>query len=293
MAITDKINKTVGKISQGVGLANEVGEVFGIDIPDILGLGGRTKRAETGFDIDRFSSVINQVGVQKNNLFMVSLPVPKVLRGYEKNADTIPFLCAGALLPGVQLMTDEIFRYGYGPYEKMPYLPQFTEFQLQFIVDSQGVILQYFQKWINSIINFDASNGFNASSGTLKPYEVEYKDQYVVNPVLTTFNTAANKVHEYTFRDAYPVGLEDLSLHWGNNDELAILNVRMQYIDYTTNLLPAPEVEGGGGLSIMQMIQKGLSIAQIVGSIRKPESIGDVINVVRNAKTVTRGLTGL
>ncbi len=63
----------------------------------------------------------------------------------------------------------------------------------------------------------------------------------------------------------------------------------MSYVDYYVSTTAASKVSDPTGLSLIQTLQKGLSAVQVVGSLRKPEGLGDIINVVNNAKLITKG----
>ena len=68
--------------------------------------------------------------------------------------------CDSAILPGIDLLTnDNIRRYGYGPVESAAHGVQFGQARFTWMVDSRGKILNFFNDWMSSIVNFDSKGG--------------------------------------------------------------------------------------------------------------------------------------
>ena len=91
-------------------------------------------------------------------------------------------------IPGIAVNTNTFRRYGYGPTERKPYTPIFVDTNMSFYVDGAGMIQKFFYKWMNGIVKFDETingKGVKYGSTTLQPFEVNYKDQYATDILIT------------------------------------------------------------------------------------------------------------
>ena len=128
-----------------------------------------------GFDIQQFRSELGQVGVAKTNLFYVTFALPPFL--FDGQTDrTLSLLCESTAIPGLQIVTDDsIKRHGVGPTDKRPVTTAFGDLNLSFIGDNNGVILKFFHKWMDFIINF------NNDSNETPSYSMSYEHAYPVD----------------------------------------------------------------------------------------------------------------
>lgn len=292
MSILSNLNKTIGRATYKVGAVQDVADLFGLDPAGALGLNGSSRKADVGFDIARFKSEVEDRGLQRPELFAVQMFIPKTLMGKTAtNPQSLQMLCARAALPGISFMTEEAINTGYGPTVKMPYRPIFHDLQLEFIVDGDHKIASFFQQWARSIFNYDSSKGMNSKTVDtgVDAYNVNYRNQYSINMDVIAFDPTAQEITRYQIYNAYPITLGDINLNWSPSNGLATLPVTMSYVDYYVSTTAASKVSDPTGLSLIQTLQKGLSAVQVVGSLRKPEGLGDIINVVNNAKLITKG----
>ena len=88
-------------------ITNGIDSILGANI---LPLGAR--KGIQGFR----SRIDNLGGLQRPNLFYVTIPNPRILQG-DIGPILLPFLTESAALPGVSLATSDVRRYGYGPNE--------------------------------------------------------------------------------------------------------------------------------------------------------------------------------
>lgn len=287
-----KINTLIGGVQQVTGAGQAVGDLFGF--PGVFNgvLGSIAPRGK--FSINEFKSAVNaQGGLLKNNLFLTQIIPPPILAG--ASARDLILFCDNANLPSVRLATDEgIMRHGYGPVENMPYKPMFAEVQLGFYGDGSGMVHTFFQEWISSIVNFDLRSGFESSNSRsgMSPFEVAYKEDYATQIQMCVYNETQNNIIEIEIFEAFPLSIDDVQLSWGSNDEIMRINVRFSFTYYVSKST-APQVLSGGGTSILGMIMKGASIAQTISTIKKPQSIGDFVNVVNKANIIKNGVFGI
>lgn len=290
--LTTKINTLIGGVQQVTGAGQAVGDLLGV--PGLFNgiLGNVAPRGK--FSINEFKSAMNQYeGLLKNNLFLVQIIPPFTMS--DASARDIILFCDNANLPSVRLATDEgVVRHGYGPTEHMPYKPMFTEVQLGFYGDGKGMIHNFFQEWIASIVNFDLSQGFESNNTRtgMSPYEVAYKQDYATQIQMCVYNEVQSNIMEIEIMEAFPLSIDDIQLSWGSNDELMRISVRFAFTYYISKS-SAPQSLMGGGTSILGMLQKGASIAQTISTIKKPQSLGDFVNVVNNANIIKNGVFGI
>lgn len=207
------------------------------------------ENATYSFNIENFKSALSAVGgIIKPNKFMVSLFPPS---GIQSNISTtatrnLQFFCTGANLPGIELTTYDNRRYGYGVSLKKPWNGSFSPVRLNILLDASSYEWLFFKQWISLIFNFDLEKGINTNNQPIvlnadaagdadisfKPYEVEYKDNYATDVVITSFRETGEPVINTVLRDAFPVGLSDIKLDWSEKDSHAQFSIYLTFTDW-------------------------------------------------------------
>lgn len=194
-----------------------------------------------GFNIAKFKAEINSNGLMRTNKFLVRVHVPQ---GMQKNptlfntARYLEYWCESVNIPGVSLATNEVRRYGYGNFEKKPYVAVNNDVNLSFISDSGGGIVTFFQQWVRMIVNFDMRNGINPGTpnGVLsnqKPFEIAYKEEYVSDVQILVFNDHSDTPQlVYVLREAYPIFVGDIPLNWADTNTVARVPVTLAVYDW-------------------------------------------------------------
>jgi hypothetical protein len=194
-----------------------------------------------GFNISTFRSNINGSGVMRSNRFLVRIHVPVGMQKSPLLVGTAKYLeywCEGVNIPGVSLATNEFRRYGYGNYEKKPYVAVTNEVEMSFISDAGGAIWTFFQQWIRMIVNFDMRNGINpaASNGVIagqKPFEIAYKEEYISDIQILVFNDHSSTPElVIVLREAYPIFVGDIRLNWADVNTIARIPVSLTMYDW-------------------------------------------------------------
>jgi len=195
--------------------------------------------ATPGFDIDAFTTDIRTRGVVRTHSFLAIIYPPAILRG-EYNDQSIRRMiirCDASSLPSVSFMTREFYRAGYGSSESIAYNTNFEPVNFSFLVDSQAEVYTFFYRWMNCIVNFNVSEGFDSVSNiggkSLKAYEVGYKDNFVTKMVILLYNEVRDNIVEVTLHDAFPMSLSEVALSWGQTDDLMKINVPIKYKDFS------------------------------------------------------------
>ena len=190
--------------------------------------------------------------------------------------------------------TSETRRYGIGPIEKKPYAPIFNDISVSFLVDGQGELYKFFYTWMNRIVSSDQFvNGNGVSDNGLSPFEVEFKDDYKCQLMISTFDEAGNSVLSSQIVDAIPISISDTAFSWGDTDQVMKLQVTFTYFQHILTTDKSEPVSGyKTPLSGFQQIVKAATALQTLSALKKPQSVGDVINVINNAKVIAKGYFG-
>lgn len=192
------------------------------------------------FNIDRFRAEVvgNDDVLTTHSYLVVFSPMPWVPeRATRDGIDSrLTMRCDNAILPTVSLLQEQnIRRYGFGPVENVAYGVNVGDFTLQFIVDKRGTIVDFFEAWMNRIVNRDSFGGANMNNALRdgkRPYEVAYKDTYVCPSVnVFVYDRSQNTVMEYNIYDVFPTGIQSMNLSWGEENSLMKLNVTFSFTD--------------------------------------------------------------
>lgn len=201
-------------------------------------------RNSGSFDISNFRTELNNFGVLPTHSYLVrfapfkSSGLTKALNNYTTiNKDKLIMRCDNAILPTISLLKEEaVRRYGYGPTETVPYNVNFGDFTLQWIVDNNSEVVDFFNKWINLIVNHDSKGGANMRStgqfNNYQPYEVGFKDDYSNSNIsVFVYDRQLNKTIEYNIFDAFPISIQSVNLAWGDENQLMKYNVTFAFTD--------------------------------------------------------------
>jgi hypothetical protein len=249
-------------------------------------------RPDTGFDVNAFrSNIIGDTGLLKTNLFLVSIQFSQEFAQTQTQLmkltpRTLMMFTDQASMPGISIgAEDQNRRYGTGVAEKMPYGVFFTDITLNFLADGNGELLKMFHNWMKYIVNYDSRRNGPTGFNEAEPYEVAYKDNYAASMEITVFNESADKIITYTINEVYPLFLGEISLSWADNDSIMKVPVTFTYRDWQTDSMSTANLSAGvsNNLTLLQKILKVGSAVQAVSALKKPQSIGDTINIVNNA----------
>ena len=263
------------------------------------GLGATSPRISkpeplTGFSVSEFKSHILKNGIMKSNLYLVNFqqaPWPKDLMFFTENVN----------IPAVDLDSQAIRRYGYGPVEQVAFHPVFTPMSMSFIVEAkQQNILSIVMDSISRISPFMGYNSMSTGGtkmygGALQayPYEVAYKKDYEFNLEVYVYNEQQDKIMIYTFRDCYAKQVGGIQLGWGNNDAYVKADVTFAYTDYSINEIDS--ISGGGSSTILNGLTSTLGLASLsetFNAIKNPASVADSLNLSAG-KSVTSAIKNI
>ena len=290
-------NKALDTLGAASAIANIPGMPSGIkDALDVL-TGGNKGLApkDNRRDMNNFLSTINRYnGLTRPSYFYIEIAPPKCMKFRASEASDLAFLAESANLPGVALATSEIRRYGYGPTEKKPYAPVFTDTTLSFMVDGQGMIQKFFASWLGSIVHFSqtpSGKSYMTGDNMLDPFEVNFKDQYETDILITTVNDNNDDIITYRFKRAFPIFMGDVALSWADSDSIARLPITFTFYNWSIENLNMNQLRQAGPNS--GLLQKALSVGtaiQTLASLRKPTGVADIINTVGNTSRIINSI---
>ena len=244
---------------------------------------------------------VRQFGIEKPSLTYVGFTVPKIFQR-EKTAqirtlhDKVVSMRAERVnQPGVQVMTSGVRRYGVGPVEKKPFTANFNDINVSFIGDSQGVVHQFFYAWLNGIVRFDATPGgdSNIDQFNKMPFEVEYKTDYGTTIDIIMYDEVQELIGTVRLHNAFPTAVGEIQRDWAGVNDLVRINVAFTYShwSYEGDILglkePTREVPASR-FSMFGSLLKGMTALQAISSVKRPQSVGDVLSVVNSGATLIR-----
>jgi hypothetical protein len=260
----------------------------------IIGLNGTMPQRKTsGFSIEEFKSTLNQYdGVLPTNLFLVTL-YPNLNSSFGsyfsavQGPRTLSFFTLKADLPGIDIAVDENIPNGIGAIERFPHAAVYGDIELIFIGDGAGSVMNIFHQWMSSVVEFQ-TNTDGAPPGT-DFFKVGYRSDYVCSMEISVYNTLSDKILFYKLTDAFPYRLSQVPLNWASQNDFMTIGVNFFYKSWVAQQLPAGEGVTTG-LSFVQKVIKAGTIAQTLATLKKPQSVGDAINLVNNANIISTGL---
>lgn len=300
MAISDRIGGIIAKGRNAAGIANNLVDLPGIpsgvrdSVRSLFGTGTGLKPSQNRRDLNNFLATTSKLnGFTRPSYFYIEIAPPQMLLRDADSARTLTFLSESANLPGVALATSDVRRYGYGPTERKPYAPIFVDTNISFFVDGTGLVQKFFYKWMNGIVKFDETvNGSGATYGrfNIQPFEVNYKDQYSTDILITTVDEANNDIINVRLTRAFPIFMGDVSLGWNDTDNIARLPMTFTYYNWKIEKINVNQVSENRKPGLVQKLIKAGTALQTLASLRKPRNVADILNVVNNSKIAIGGL---
>jgi len=167
--------------------------------------------------VDDFKSKLRGGGARPN-LFKVTINYPGFANG---DAELTSFLCEAASLPGSTFgIIPVAFR---GRILKMAGDRTFAEWNTTIINDTDFSVRDAIERWMNGI------NAHSANTGLTSPiaYEADLKVEQL--------DRDSSILKTYTFRGAYPQDLSEITLSYGDNDNIERFNCIWAYQYYESN----------------------------------------------------------
>jgi len=225
-----------------------------------------------------------------SNKFIVRLtPPPKVLSGsggsFTSMAD-LSFFCTATNLPGKTINTFDHKPYAYGQTVKMPLSRTNDALTTSFFGDSNFVIMGFFHRWLNFIIQ-DGGEIWNNRAYR----EVAYKEDYATTLEIIGYDYSSSQKVTYTLYNAFPTQIGTVQTGWELTDQVLMIPIEFTYDDMTI------EQTSIGGINrprtpigLFTRLAQAASIVGVISTIKRPRNIQDLINTGTTVRTLGRGL---
>ncbi len=208
------------------------------------------------FDISQFRAVIYQGnGLQKISKYRVRFPPPPFAQ--INDVRYLEFYCNMADLPGVQLATRPIVRYGYGTSEKKPMFAAFNDCMMNFYADGNAHNLGFFHDWLIFINNFQMPQTILNGNNFSGVYELAYKSEYAVDAEVALFEEDGTESYVIMMRDFFPTVIPETKLSW---EQGGIMNIIVMFSFTDWYLKSAQE----GPPTALDASQTGSAITDII-----------------------------
>jgi hypothetical protein len=205
------------------------------------------------------------------------------------------FLCAKAAIPGLDFSTTSIQKLGYGTRDMLPVSRQPKTINLSFYVDVSGAFYGFFTKWMSNIINWNNQAVGSLTSDGAFFNEVHYKRNYISPAIdIYVYDAAGNTFIQVTLIEAFPIGLGEVDLMWTQQNDIAIVNVKMAYKTWKSNYMSPTNIASNSlrNLSLASTLMRvGSAVQAGSGLLRRPTSTMDAFNLVRNGSRVLSSLS--
>lgn len=265
------------------------------------------------FNVSEFSSQINKRGLAQTNLFFVRITLnsnmASILNGPSGNEEEgeqtavnnnmpvseLQFFCRAVALPDVTVGTTPFKPKGFGPAEQRPTTFDYQQLQTGFMVDANFLVLKFFHRWMQEIVNYDVSAGyFSESPSALLPYEFGYKDDYACQMDIIVYSgPSENKFYTYKFGNVFPTSIGSIQTSWENAAEVMTLPITFAFDELKVDGTIRGKATGGSGRGangILSFLSSLNSYGQAISSIRRPRNIQDAINQFTNINTILGSL---
>ena len=208
-------------------------------------------------------------GLALSNKFIVRITPPsKVFTGKGDSFPTmeqLTFFCSTANLPGKTINTVDYKPYAYGQVNKMPLSRSNDSLTTTFFGDSNYLIMGFFQRWLNYIVQDGGEVWDNRASR-----EIAYKEDYVSYVEIIGYDQDSQEKVTYT---QIPIEF--------TYDDMIITRESVNASDFTKTRTP---------VGLFTRIAQAASIVGVINTINRPRNIQDLINQGTTIRTLGRGL---
>jgi hypothetical protein len=230
-----------------------------------------------GFSVSNFKAILND-GLLKPTLYQCNF-IPANKNGQETGflGSKFSFFTDSINIPSVDLDTQMIRRYGYGPLEYVPFRPVFGPVSMSFMVEANQDNILY--NILNAMSATSPFMGYNTmdsnvpvfgAGGGNNPYEVAYKDNIMFNLEVYIYNEVGNKIVTVTLNECFVKQIGSINLAWNSTDQYLRADVTFLATNYSIKTQDAP--------SDGNQIASDKNNPQLTGPDGAPTSVQDAIN---------------
>lgn len=201
---------------------------------------------------------------RKNGLVQGSRFYVEILNG-NTAGEVVGMYCESVNLPGLNIATTDTRIFGEN--RSVPYMPLYPDLNLTFLVDGEMRVLQFFEEWLNRVVN--------RSSRT-----IGYYNDYTNNMNIYVTDRAGKILYKLSCKEVYPKVMSDIRFDSGSRDFVKLdVNFALKYweVDYDVvfdyierdrrrvgedtadpGYIAQPEVNGNSFNSILNSANKSL-----------------------------------
>ena len=231
-------------------------------------------------------------GLAQTNKFIVRITPPsKVFAGAGDSFPTmeeLTFFCSTTNLPGKTINTFDYKPIAYGQVNKMPISRSNDSFTTTFFGDSNYLIMNFFQRWLNFIVQ-DGGEVFDSRGYR----EIGYKEDYACTIEIIGYDHDSRETVTYTLFEAYPTQIGAVAMGWEQNDTTIQIPIEFTYDDMIIDRSSANSSDVNKPrtpVGLFTRIAQAASIVGVINTVKRPRNIQDLINQGTTIRTLGRGL---
>ena len=244
------------------------------------------------FSINDFKATMDRYGgPARKNLFEVSLNVLDARTGRSDHT----FFCNSVTVPGINLSVQDYRPNGFGVMQTVPTAVSPDQLNCIFMLDSQHIMLSFFHRWMQKVVNYDVSGGIFSQVDDQLPYEFGYRDEYVTRMTVRHYSSDYSGFYEYTFEDVFPTQVSGIDLAWSDNDSISTVTVNFAYssmkVDGTA--IGSPTDRFARGTGYVDYINRIGNSGQLINQSSLPTTIQAAIDSFTRIRSTTSILRSL
>jgi hypothetical protein len=142
----------------------------------------------------------------------------------------VGMFCESTNLPGMNIATADSRIFGEN--RTSAYMPLYPDLNLTFIVDGETRVLQFFEEWMNRVVN-------RATRTT------GYYDNYISDMTITVTDKMGVPIYKMTCKEVFPKSMSDIRFDSNARDVVKLdVNFAMKYwiVDYDVAFAPKKEL---------------------------------------------------
>lgn len=174
----------------------------------------------TARPLNDFISKVKATGLARQNRFTVSISSPA-----SGDANLVQLFCEQAVLPSLSFSSQPVRTYG--EQREVVYDRNFESITLTFLIDKQYKVKDFFDKWMNQIINPNTRL-------------VGYYENYTKEMQILTQDTKDNNTYLVKLFEVYPKSIAPITLDH-NSKDVAKLQVTFNYKYHTNEMQVSPD----------------------------------------------------
>ena len=137
-----------------------------------------------------------------------------------EKASTIQMMCDSAVIPGINIMSQEIRTMGEA--SDMPHGITYAPANFSFLIDNEFSARKYFDEWMNLVYDRDART-------------LGYYNEYAKTITVVVSDKVGKTIYAVELYEAYPKSINDISLSYANHEVMRVdVSIAFKYWRYVT-----------------------------------------------------------